>query len=283
MSKTIILGFTESPSGHYYANLILDKIKPSGSRVEKVVFPDRAAMIASVCEGDIDILVDDATSIPLELPEELEMLAVAERLKANDVVISNRTESILTNTTLQVAVTSPLRLAFLRHYYPAITCTLIDDIPSIPEYLSKKGDACILSYAQALCAGLDNQITEVLETSYFTPEAGQGCVAVLCHRKMEFGKKDIVRWWVNQEETEDCLRTERAFLQELPAAEKRPAFSYAHFEGALITLKAGIITPNGRDVFKTKKSAILAEAKELGKKTSLDIAQLLVEHHAQSV
>ncbi len=100
---------------------------------------------------------------------------------------------------------------------------------------------------------------------------------------MEFAKKDVVRWWANHEETEDCLRTERSFSQALPLTEKRPVFSYAHFEGALVTLKAGIITADGRNLYKTKKSSILAETRDLGKKAEVDIARLLVEQHAQSV
>jgi hydroxymethylbilane synthase len=94
---------------------------------------------------------------------------------------------------------------------------------------------------------------------------GQGSIAVECHKKLTFEKKEIIRRWVNHIETEDCIRAERAFLKTLEGGCSIPSFGYAWMEGSGITLKAGIISLDGQKVIKIKRSASAEDAKELGK------------------
>jgi hydroxymethylbilane synthase len=132
-------------------------------------------------------------------------------------------------------------------------------------------DALLLAYAGVHRMGFDDFITERLETSYFVPAVGQGSIAIQCHQKLSFDKKDIVQRWVNHEETEDCIRTERAFLKTLQGGCSIPAFGYAFYEGNFITLKAGIISLDGKQIVKVKKSAAITDGKELGKKVALEV------------
>jgi hydroxymethylbilane synthase len=134
-------------------------------------------------------------------------------------------------------------------------------------------DALLLAYSDVHHLGYDNLIVEKIETSYFVPAVGQGSIVVECHKKLSFDKKEVIQRWVNHEETEDCIRTERSFLKTMNGGCSIPTFGYAHFEGSLITLKAGIISLDGQQVVKTKRSSTRAESKELGKRVALEVLQ----------
>jgi hydroxymethylbilane synthase len=134
-------------------------------------------------------------------------------------------------------------------------------------------DALLLAYSDVHNLGYDSLIVEKIETSYFVPAVGQGSIVVECHKKLSFDKKEVIQRWVNHEETEDCIRTERSFSKTLNRGYNIPVFGYAQYEGNLITLKAGIISLDGRHVVKTKRSSTVAESKELGKKVAMEVLQ----------
>jgi hydroxymethylbilane synthase len=284
MSKTFKLGCLPSALHQAQVQQVSEKLKPSGRRVERMEAENENALMNLLNQGTIDMVVMDATHLPLELPDTLELIACTERINPNDVVISTRAKQTLTNNTWKVGASSRLRLSFIKHYFPATQVSYTGNLQTLlSEVENGDLDMMVISYDEAVLLNCVDRITEIIETSYFTPAAGQGSLAVLCAAKMPFDKKEVIRWWVNHEETEDCIRAERSFLKSLPPTETRPVFSYAQSEGALITLKAGIISPDGHAVFKSKKTAILSEIRDLGKKAALEIAQLLVEHQAQSV
>jgi hydroxymethylbilane synthase len=121
----------------------------------------------------------------------------------------------------------------------------------------------LLNHTDARRLGLEDLIVDKIETSYFVPTVGQGSIAVICHKKLPYDKKEIIQRWVNHEETEDCIRTERSFVKTFQDGQRLPSFGYAHFEGNLITLKAGLISLNGKKVIKAKQSSTIAECKEV--------------------
>jgi hydroxymethylbilane synthase len=129
----------------------------------------------------------------------------------------------------------------------------------------------MLAYAGVHRLGWDGMIVDKIETSYFVPAVGQGTIAIECHKKLDFKKKDALQRYVNHPDTEDCLRTERAFLKTLQGGCSIPSFGYAHYEGNLITLKAGIISLDGKRVVKVKDSAPAIESKELGRRVALEV------------
>src|SRR5690606_11464895 len=106
-------------------------------------------------------------------------------------------------------------------------------------------DALILAYAGVHRMGYTDLISEKIETSYFVPAVGQGSIAVECHQKLNFDKKEVIERWVNHPQTENCIRAERAFLKAMHGGCSIPVFGYAHYEGDLISLKGGIISLDG--------------------------------------
>jgi len=174
---------------------------------------------------------------------------------------------------LKVGTSATRRVAFLKHFYPNIEAvTIRGNLQTrFNKLQSGEYDALVLAYAGVRRMGYENLIVEKIETSYFVPAVGQGSIAVECHKKLSFPKKEIISRWVNHAETENCVRAERSFLKTLQGGCSIPAFGYAHYEGNMITLKAGIISLEGKRVVKVKRSASPEEVKMLGESVAREV------------
>jgi len=277
MSKLIRIGTFNNKLALSQANAVASLIKPSGFATKIITFDTNARDLTvledALLREEIEVIAVHASYIPARLNDALELIACTEREVVNDVLIS-RKKITLATLGIKVGTNSPRRIAFLRHFYPGTS------IVTVPEELSARikrmeaGDyALLINYTDAKRLGLEGLIVDRIETSYFVPAVGQGSIAVVCHKKLSFDKKEIIQRWVNHEETEDCIRTERSFLKTFQDDQRIPAFGYAQFEGNLITLKAGLITLNGKKVIKAKRSSTIAECKEMGKRVAEEVLQ----------
>lgn len=292
MNKTIRIGTRASKLALWQANYVAEMIKPSGYRTEIVPMETRGDKMLDVSiakigskgvfteeieqqllNGNIDIAVHSAKDLSSELADELELIAFTERESPNDVVLSLKPGFTLKNENIVLGTSSTRRVAFVKHFYPeAKTVSVRGNLQTRIEKLrAGECDALILAYAGVHRMGYDNLIVEKIETSYFVPPVGQGSIAVECHKKLDFDKKEIIDRWVNHPETEDCIRAERAFLKTLEGGCSIPSFGYAWMEGNLLTLKAGIISLDGKQVVKVKRSAPAEEGKELGKSIATEV------------
>lgn len=292
MSKTIRIGTRASKLALWQANHVAEMIKPSGYRTEIVPMETRGDKMLNVSiakigskgvfteeieqkllDGSIDIAVHSAKDLSSELADELELLAFTEREPANDVVLSEKAGFNIKHEGVVLGTSSTRRVAFIKHFYPqAKTVSVRGNLQTrIEKMRAGECDALVLAYAGVHRMGYDNLIMEQIETSYFVPPVGQGSIAIECHKKLSFEKKNIITQWVNHPQTEDCIRAERAFLKTLEGGCSIPSFGYAWLEGNLLTLKAGIISLDGKQVIKVKRSAPAEEGKELGKSIATEV------------
>lgn len=278
MNRKIVLVCPDNRSGHLQVQSVSYSIKAAGYLTEIQALKP-SDLFASLLAQSADVAVISADSLPVDLPDELELIATTQREHAHDVVLSNIRNQALSNVDMKIGVSSLLRVALVRHYYPSTTPVLFSTMDELIRVLSSGGvDAGIVSHHEAILNGAGDYITDRIESSYFTPASGQGATAVLCYKKLDYRKKEVIQQWVNHEETEDCIRVERSFLKSLPITANVLPFSYAQYQGALITLKAGAITTNGKDLFKAKRSTPLGESHNLGKKVASEVLQLISGH-----
>jgi hydroxymethylbilane synthase len=228
---------------------------------------------AKLLDGSIDIAVHSAKDLSSELPEELELIAFTEREAVNDVVVSFNKNFDLSAEGIRVGTSATRRVAFLKHFYPqAQAVSIRGNLQTRLRKLEEGAcDALILAFAGIHRMGYEELIVEKIATSYFVPAVGQGSIAIECHKKLDFKKKEAVQKYVNHTPTETCIRAERSFLKTLGGGCSIPAFGYAHFEGALVTLKAGIISLDGQRTSKSKRSADPHDAKELGRQAAFEV------------
>lgn len=292
MNKIIRIGTRGSKLALWQAEYVASLIHPSGYQTEIIPIETKGDKIldvtiakigskgvfteeieAKLLDGSIDIAVHSAKDLSSEVPEELELIAFTEREAVNDVFLSISKTIKLSTPGIRVGTSATRRVAFLKHYYPnAEAVSIRGNLQTRMEKLkSGEYDALILAYAGVHRMGYDEFIAEKIETSYFVPAVGQGCIAVECHKKLPFDKKQILERWVNHPATEECVRAERSFLRTLQGGCSIPAFGYAQFDGPLITLKAGIISLDGQRIIKSKHSASPVETKELGERVANEV------------
>ena len=233
MSKLIRIGTLNNRLALSHASTIANSIKPSGYTTEIVTFDTNAKHLTvledAILQDKIDVISFHASYIPARLNDAFELLACTEREVVNDVLISRKKVTQSTKG-IKIGTNSSRRIAFLKHFYPDAV------IVPVPENLSARikkmeaGDYTLLmNHSDAKRLGLESFVVDKIETSYFVPTVGQGSIAVICHKKLSFDKKEIIQRWVNHEETEDCIRTERSFLKTFQDGQRIPAFGYAHF------------------------------------------------------
>lgn len=292
MNQTIRIGTRGSKLALWQANHVADLIKPSGFRTEIVPIETKGDKILNVSiakigskgvfteeienrllDGSIDIAVHSAKDLSSYMPDELELIAFTERETVNDVIISTDKNFKLEKENVIIGTSSTRRVAFVKHFYPhATTVSIRGNLQTrLAKLEAGECHALILAFAGVHRMGYDHLITEHIETSYFVPPVGQGSIAVQCHKKLPFEKKEIIERWVNHVETENCLRAERAFLKTLEGGCSIPSFGYASMEGPLVTLKAGIISLDGKEVIKIKRSASVEDGTDLGRSIANEV------------
>ena len=293
-TKTIRIGTRGSKLALWQAEYVASLIKPSGYTTEIIPIETRGDKIldvsiakigskgvfteeieAKLLDGTIDIAVHSAKDLSSDIPEELELVAFTERELVNDVVISDRKINI-TSDKLKIGTSSTRRVAFLKHFYPnAEAVSIRGNLQTrIAKMQAGECDALLLAYAGVHRMGYDNMIVDKIETSYFVPAVGPGTIAIECHKKLDFKKKEIITNWVNHPATEVCLHAERSFLKTLHGGCSIPAFGYAHIDGDSISLKAGIISLDGQRVIKVKRSSSFENVKELGEMVANEVLNI---------
>ncbi len=286
MNKLIRIGTRGSRLALWQANHVADLIRPSGFETEIVPIETKGDRMLDVTiskigskgvfteeieerllDGSIDIAVHSAKDVASTIPDELELIAFTEREVVNDIILSFDPEFRLDREGVILGTSSNRRIAFVNHFYPHIKTVPVRG--NLQTRLSRMEagtcHALLLAYAGVHRMGYDHLITERLDTSYFVPPVGQGSIAVEIHKKLSFEKKEVLQQWVNHVPTEFCLRTERAFLKTLEGGCSIPSFGYASLDGNIVTLKAGIISLDGQEVIKIKRSASAVDGPELGK------------------
>lgn len=292
MEKVIRIGTRGSKLALWQANHVASLLQASGYRTEVIPIETRGDKILSVSiakigskgvfteeieekllDGSIDIAVHSAKDLASLLHDELELIAFTERETVNDVVLSFNKGFNLKQEGVRVGTSSTRRVAFLKHFYPGSEIVSVRGNlqTRVQKLQSGECDALILAFAGVHRMEYDHLITERIETSYFVPPVGQGSIAVECHKKLDFEKKEAITRFVNHAPTETCIRAERAFLKTLNGGCSIPSFGYAWLEGNTLTLKAGIISLDGKRVVKIKRSAPAEDARELGKSIAREV------------
>jgi len=292
MNKIIRIGTRGSKLAMWQAAHVANLIRPSGFQTEIIPIETRGDKVldvsiskigskgvfteeieAKLLDGSIDIAVHSAKDLSSEIPDELELVAFTEREMANDVIVSTNKNINLSKDKLRIGTSATRRVAFLKHFYPhADPVTIRGNLQTrLAKLHAGDYDALLLAYAGVRRMGFDDLIIEKIETSYFVPAVGQGSIAIECHKKLSFQKKEIISHWVNHAETEGCIRAERSFLKAMQGGCSIPVFGYAQYEGSLITLKGGIISLDGQRVVKSKRTATPDDVKELGESVAMEV------------
>lgn len=221
-------------------------------------------------DGSIDIAVHSAKDLPSTLPDGLSIIAFTEREDPSDVVVSyNRFLNFEdTSQKLVMGTSSTRRSALIKHYYPKIR--LAEARGNLQTRMEKMQeglcDGLILAYAGVHRMQYDQHLVAKLPLDIFTPAVGQGALAIEASDNLAPEIHALVRKAVNHTDTEDCLLTERAFLRHIDGGCSIPSFGLATLAGKHISIHAGLISLNGKQILRETMNGERQNPEEIGKR-----------------
>ena len=207
-----------------------------------------------ILSGTIDMGIHSLKDVPSQdTNDELELIYWSERVKSNDVLISNSGKKITELEPGSIIGTSSIRRrAQILHLRQDLNIKLLrgNVDTRLKKLRNKEYDAIILSHAGLTRIGLASEITEVLEFKNFLPAACQGVVAV--QAKKNFVLKKIIGALSNKISEEEST-AERLVLKKINANCNSPVSIYANINKNNITIKFEIFDHHGNKIFKKSK------------------------------
>ena len=225
--------------------------------------------------GETDIAVHSAKDMQSTLADDFELIAFTERERVNDVLISQRKNLSLDDTSakLRIGTSSVRRVALLRRYYPHLTA--VEMRGNLQTRIRKmeegKCDALLLAYAGVFRMGYQDMIVKIFSESEFIPPVGQGCIAIEASKHLDPAKKAKIRECLNNPDSEVCLRAERSYLKRLEGGCSIPAFALATRNGQQLTLNCGLASLDGATILRQNVVGSVDQAEQLGLKMAENI------------
>ncbi len=220
-----------------------------------------------LADGSVDIAVHSAKDMQSTLPEGFELIAFTEREKSHDVLLARGEIDLAdTETPIRVGTSSVRRVALLSHYYPHVAAVPMRGNLQTRVAKLEAGDcdALMLAYAGVTRMGYDEMIVHHFDEARFVPPVGQGCIAIESATSLSAAKKVLIRDCLNNQESEYCLRAERAFLKKMEGGCSIPAFGHAVLRGDLISLRAGLANLDGSWLLQETRSGSIDAPEALG-------------------
>ncbi len=178
----------------------------------------------AVLAGHADVAVHSAKDLPGQTPPGLVLCAVPERRDAADALVGRTLAALGPGAT--VATGSPRRRALLLEHRPDLSVVgLRGNMATRLSALTRGVDAIVAAVAALERLGLDDQVSERLDVVWFTPQVGQGALALECREQDAATIAALAT--IDDLAAHVAVRTERAFLIELGAGCTIPAGAHA--------------------------------------------------------
>ena len=231
---------TMKTTGDKILDRTLDKIGGKGLFVKE--------LDAALLDGRADITVHSSKDLPMEIPEDLPLVAFSPRADPRDVLVlpEGKTEIDFQKP---IGCSSLRRQLQLRKLFPQASLAPIRG--NVITRLSKldRGDfgALVLAGAGLTRLGLQNRISRYFSPEEILPAAGQAILAV--QSRKDFDVSFLKEY--NDPDAEHCLKAERAFVRTLDGGCSSPVAAFATLEGDTLTLKGMYVTEDLKVYFDT--------------------------------
>jgi len=215
--------------------------------------------------GEIDIAVHSLKDMPTEVPEGLVISAITKRLDAGDALVSGKFRSLEELPVgAKVGTSSLRRKAQLLHVRPDLN---IQDLRGnvntrLRKLEEEHFDAIVLAVAGLKRLGFADRITEVLPKELLLPAVGQGALAIETRADDAEVRKIIS--FLNDEDTVNCARAERAFLARVEGGCQVPVGVHATVEGKALAVEAVIASLDGKRLYRDVRKGSCEEAETIG-------------------
>ncbi|MBQ1913654.1 MAG: hydroxymethylbilane synthase [Selenomonadaceae bacterium] len=215
--------------------------------------------------GEIDIAVHSLKDMPTEVPEGLVISAITKRLDAGDALVSGKFRSLEELPAgAKVGTSSLRRKAQLLHARPDLN---IQDLRGnvntrLRKLEEEHFDAIVLAVAGLKRLGFADRITEVLPKELLLPAVGQGALAI--ETRADDAEVRRIIAFLNDEDTVNCARAERAFLARVEGGCQVPVGVHATAEGDALAVEAVIASLDGKRLYRDVRKGSCEEAETIG-------------------
>ena len=223
----------------------------------------------AVLNGEIDFAVHSAKDLPAPLPEGLALAGTVPRRDPRDALV-DRWGLPLTELPAgaRLGTSSPRRIAQLKALRPDLEALPIRG--NVGTRLEKaRGsdyDGVIVAVAGLLRLGREAEITEHLSPDAFTPDVGQGTLAV--EVRADDAETIAMLSTIDDRHSSLTLQAERGFLAALGGGCQVPVAAYAQLEGETLRISTMAAVPDGSRIFRTDASYDADDAPSAGRQAA---------------
>ena len=215
----------------------------------------------ALLDNEADIAVHSMKDVPMTLPPEFALVAIAEREVPLDAFVSNKYESLDDMPPGAVVGTSSLRRESQIHaQYPMLAVTsLRGNLDTRLRKLDEgQYDAIILAAAGLKRLGFASRIASLLEADESLPAPGQGALGIECREERD----DVVAALSPLVDRATTLATvaERAFSRALGGSCHTPLGGYAQWEEGSLWLRGMLASRDGKDILRGEIDADVQDA-----------------------
>lgn len=216
---------TMKTTGDKILDKTLDKIGGKGLFVKEL---DKALV-----DGRADLTVHSLKDMPMQVSEELPLVAFSKREDPRDVLVLPIGKDKL-DKSKPIGSSSKRRQLHLKKLYPDMEVKPIRG--NLQTRLKKLDEgefsAIVLAYAGLKRLGLEDRVSRVFSPSEMVPAACQGILAVQARKDFD---ESLLRDF-NDEETKIIAMAERSFVTELDGGCSSPVAAFAEIQDENITL-----------------------------------------------
>ncbi len=232
---------------------------------------------SAMLQDQADIAVHSMKDVPMEFPEGLELAVICERENPFDAFVSNHYQTISELPKGAVVGTSSLRRhSQLVSQRPDLVIKSLRG--NVNTRLAKldagEFDAIILAASGLMRLGFQARIKSTLTADQSLPAVGQGALGLEC-RSSDTAIKALLAP-LSHQESEVCVRAERAMNHYLHGGCQVPIAGYATLHEGILTLNGLVASLDGKTVIKACRQDKAENAQDLG----IAVAKELLEKGA---
>lgn len=233
---------TMKTTGDKILDRTLDKVGGKGLFVKE--------LSAALREGRVDLTVHSCKDLPMEEDPDLPLTAFSRREDPRDVLVLPQGQTAI-DFSKPVGCASLRRSLQFRALYPQAQVAPVRG--NVPTRLRKLDEgqfsALILAGAGLRRLGLEERICRTFSPEEMLPAAGQGILAVQTRADFDLSLLACV----DDPDSRDCARSERAFVRALDGGCSSPVAAYAAVAGDTITIE-GIYADEANRLYRGKTS-----------------------------
>ena len=227
---------------------------------------------AALLDGRADLAVHSMKDVPMQLPEGLTLAVICECEDPLDAFVSNTYASFN-----DLPLGAKVGTSSLRRKCQILTARpdleIVDLRGNVGTRLSKldngQYDAIILASAGLKRLGLHERIRHTIQPDVSLPAVGQGALGLECRE----GDQDILNLILPllHQETDVCVRAERAFNAYLEGGCQVPIAGYATLNHGKILMEGRVGSVDGKVLLKAELEAHPEDAVKLGEQLAQEL------------